>query len=244
MLVSDLIYAATRAARILTEPGGTQAPEENSDALLILNQIVDQWAARKAYAYSVGFTSYTLTPNHAPHLIGPGMASPDFAMGVRPVRIESAQLILNSATPNVDVPLNLRDETWWADQRIKSLATNVPTDLYYSPDWPNGSLNLWPVPSFAYGLRLETWTSIAQFASVATTFSAPPAYLKALTLALAEELCIWFGSDPPAGLAERAARARVALQMNNDKSPRISSADFGTRGKPRGDFNYYSGGPA
>ena len=40
-----------------------------------------------------------------------------------------------------------------------------------------------------------------------------------------------------------AMKARDALQSNNNLAPRIASADWGTAGSPRGDFNYYTGMP-
>jgi hypothetical protein len=244
MLVSDLIYAASRAAGILDLPQGQVAPGESSDALQALNLILDEWSARKSYVWSVAFTTHTLTPNHQPHLIGPSLSPPDFAAVARPVRIESASLILTTSTPNVDQPLNLRDAEWWANLRIKDLATTIPTDLYYQPDEPNGALYLWPVPTFAYGLRLETWTALNQFATVGDTFTAPPAYAQALILTLAERMCVWFGMPITPALAQQALNARRSVMTNNNKSPRISSADWGVgRGRPGG-FNWYTGGPA
>jgi hypothetical protein len=209
-----------------------------------LNQIIDQWAARKVYAYNVAFPAYTLTANHQPHLIGPGLAAPDFA-APRPVAIENAALILTTTAPNIDLPLNLRDDDWWVQKRIKSLTSNVPTDLYYSPDFPNGALYLWPIPNFAYGIRIEVWTVLAQIVDFSLAFTAPYGYELAIMLTLAEEICGPFAHSVPADLAAKATRARATIQKNNDKSPRIDTAEPGTRGRSsKGDFNYLTGGPS
>src|ERR1700722_11046687 len=74
-------------------------------AIRKLNRILDEWSARRIFAYTVAFTSYTLTAGHSPHLIGPSLTSPDFAASVRPTRIRSAQLILTGLTPSVYLPL-------------------------------------------------------------------------------------------------------------------------------------------
>jgi len=224
--------------------GETATAEDSALALTRGNYIMDEWSAREPFAYNVQFTLYTLTANHAPHLIGPGLSSPDFAVSQRPVKIEGASLLLTSSTPNVDVPLNLRDDDWWNNQRVKSLTSSIPTDLYYSPDWPNGSLNLWPVPSVSYGLRLETWGLLTQFAALNTTFSMPPAYRKAFMLTLAEELCGPFGKTPSPMLILKAREARKAVQGNNSGSPRIATAEAGQGGNTRGGFNWLTGGPA
>jgi len=247
MLISDVLYTAFRDAHILKRPGaGLLSAAEQSDGLVYLNRILDEWQAKFPYAYASTFQSFTLTPGHAPHLIGPGLVSPDFGVNVRPVRIDGGALILNTQTPNVDVPLNIRDKDWWNNQRVKALTTNVPTDLYYEADWPNGQLNFWPVPEFAYGVRLQTWVTLLQAASVTVAFSAPPAYFAGLSLTLAEALCQPFlNQEPPASLVERARKARLAIQGNNAQTPRIQTIDYGTRGRSKGgDFNYYTGGPA
>jgi hypothetical protein len=213
-------------------------------ALRWLNRRLDAWAALKRYAFTQTFTQFTLTPNHQPHLIGPGLTAPDFAVKQRPVRIEGAALVLTDVTPNVDIELNIRDAAWWKAETVKSIATTTPTDLYYEPDWPNGSLFLWPVPTFAYGLRLELWGVISRFVAITDVFSFPPAYERALVLTLAEDLCRPFGRPPMPDLIAAAKEARADLQTNNIKSPRIASADYGasgSRGGRRSSFNYYSG---
>jgi hypothetical protein len=246
MLASDIIYAAFRASRVLKAPGRCASASDLTDGLSVLNGLVDEWSARKAYAWSETFTQFTLTANHAPHWIGPGLSSPDFAAAARPVRIESASLVLTNATPNVDVPLNIRDEAWWAQQRVKSLTSNIPTDLYYQALVPNGALNFWPVPAYNYGIRLETWVSLGPFASTSSAVTVPPAYANALKLTLAEELCVYYGTEVHPMLAQKAAQARAALESNNSKSPRTQSADWGNQGsgKGRSGFNWASGLPA
>lgn len=243
VFVSDIIYLAMRVGHLLKYSGMQTGTAQQRDAVLILNQIVDEWSARRVFAYANNFQTYTLTPNHQPHLIGPSLESPDFAAPIRPVEIDKdgAALILTTATPTVDVPIHVRDADWWNNQRVKGIATTVPTDLYYQPDFPNGALYLWPVPTFGYGIRLRLWSVIQQFAGPEDAFVAPPAYSKALTLTLAEEMCDAWAQPIPPGLPRRAMQARLAVIANNIKSPQIASADWGTRGRPRATFNYMTG---
>lgn len=248
-LISSIIYQAQRMAGVLRMPGFTGSPEDMSDGLLRLNATVDQWAAKKAYAFSETFQQFSLTPNHNPYLIGPAVVSPpDFKVAMRPIRLEEngATLILTNVTPNVDIPIQVRDADWWNNQRVKTLATNVPTDVYYESDFPNGALSFWPVPNFAYGIRLRLWTFVTQFASVTQQLVAPPAYLDALIKTLAEQLVLMYpGTMMPPSLPMEAVRARAAVLGNNSKSPKIPSADFGTAGgRSSSEFNYYSGGPS
>ena len=244
MLVSDILYQAARACRKLRHPGQTLSTADQADGLLIVNQYVDQWASRRVFAFSEAFTQFTLAANHSPHLIGPGLSAPDFAVTLRPQDIpqDGAAIVLTDQTPNVDQPLTIRDGDWWNNQRVKSLTSNIPTDLYYSPDFGTnmaGSLWLWPVPSYAYGLRLRLRSVLNQFATVGATFIAPPAYQLALVLTVAESFADHFGIEMPATLPARAARARAVIQMSNIKSPRINASDIGV-GASHGGWDYYS----
>lgn len=224
---------------------GAGEPVPNADAQLCLtraNNLLDEWAARRVYAYNINFMLFTLAPGHGPHLIGPGLAAPDFAAVQRPIKVEGATIVLtNLVTPVDTAPLGIRDDDWWNNQRVKTLQSSIPTDLYYSPDWPNGALNLWPVPNFAYQLRLETWVLISQFATINDTFSLPPAYRKAIMLTLAEELCGPFVKQPSPLLLLKAREARKAVQGNNIASPRISTSEAGQGGKTNAGFNWLIG---
>ena len=239
--VKDVLYIAFREARILLRPQAQDSALELADGLIFLNQLVDYWSARACYAWTTTFATFNLTPGHQPHLIGPGLTTPDFAAAQRPVRIHSASLVLTGTGSNVDQPLNIRDADWWSAQRVKGLQSSIPTDLYYEPDVPNGQLWLWPIPSAAYPLRLESMVVLQQFATITDQFIAPPAYLRAVTLTLAEELSDVWGTTAPPGLAARAMKARDAVQSNNNLPPRISSADWGTFSSPSGDWNWMTG---
>jgi hypothetical protein len=248
-MLKDILYAAARASHKVERSQSNLNVSELSDGLVLANQLADQWSSRTVYSWSDNFVQYTLTAGHQPHLLGPGLTPPDFALpvtagGVRPERLylAGASLILPS---NVDTPLNVRDDDWWAGQNVKSITSSVPTDIYYSGDWPNGELWLWPVPSTSCGIRLRLRSLMGQFTAITDTFTGPPAYEKAFTLSLAEEMCDWWGLPVPPGLPARAARARVIVQINNIRSPRTGTADIGTRCDcSGGDFNWTTGGPS
>jgi len=232
-------------------PGDPLDPNVLDVSVRRLNYLIDEWAALERYAYNVSFTLYTITPNHQPTLIGPGLTSPDWATvngATRPPRIEGANLVLNSSNPSTDLIINVRDDAWWLNNQVKSITSTIPTDLYYSPDFPNGSIYLWPIPTVAYQVRLEVWVVVNQVDpdTISTTdVVIPQGYSKAMLLTFAEDLTTPLGKAMPATLPGRAARARAAVQSNNISSPRIPSADYGTGlGSRGGGFNWQSGMPS
>jgi hypothetical protein len=237
-----LLYIAFREARVLKRPQGLNSDNELLDGLIFLNQQLDYWSARGCYSWTTNFQSFTLTPTHQPYLIGPGLAAPDFAMSQRPVAIVSGSVILPGGGNNTtDVPINIRDNAWWAAKSVKNQTSTFPTDLYYEPDVPYGEIWFWPIAVAAYGVRLETQVQLLQFATLDDPFIAPPAYQAGITLTLAEELVDIWGTEMPLNLSRRAMKARDALQSNNNLPPRIASADWGTSSTSRGDFNYMTG---
>jgi hypothetical protein len=157
------------------------------------------------------------------------------------VSIEGANLILNNVTPNIYIPLNMRDEDWWLSQSVKALDSDVPTDLYYEPSWPNGKLHLWPTPETAYGLELLTRVLLTGALTTSSSIDLPPGYEDAITNTLAERCGPSFHAPVSAELKLEARQARRRVFVNNQKAPNISTADYGLPGR-RGAFNYLTGG--
>lgn len=245
--VLDIITAALFEMQAYGPGDPVPSAADAQLGLRLLNEEIDAATALKRYSWTETFALYTLEPNHSPHLIGPGLAAPDFAIAQRPVRLEGAALVLNNVNPEVDAPiLNIRDAAWWRNQAVKGLTTAIPTDVYYEPDWPDGSLYFWPIPTVAYQVRLQLWVTLVQFAAITSAFSTPPAYKRWITLKLAKRLCRPFGKAITKDLIDDLREATAALQSNNIKSPRIASADYGASGDSHGrgsTFNYYDGLP-
>jgi len=231
------------------------APGEPADALEIafvldkFNQLADSWSAQKIYIYasqlisaSPAAAAFLLVPGLSPHTIGAAGATFPVIFE-RPVRIENINVLLNNATPTVRYPLTKRDRDWYAKQRLQGIQTSLPTDFYYRPDWPVGSIFFWPVPNFAWGVEIEVESVIQGAVALNAPFIAPPGYELAMTLTLAELCCPSFEKMPSPVLVAAAMKARLAIASVNSESPRIALDDFGdsSSAKPRASFNYHTG---
>lgn len=238
----SLISAAMQEIGALS-PGEQPSLEDAAWVLQKLQRLIDRYNAKDQMVYSVDFVVFTLQPGPNPVTIGPGGT---FDCAQRPVSIDSASLIMNNGSPTtqqVEVPMNMRDDAWWAQQTIKGLTSTLPTDLYYSANWPLGNLYFWPAPTAANQVRLETRLVLGQIATYNAKFSMPPAYWDAIIYPLAVSLCPSFERSASPELMQLAREAIKAVESNNITSPRMfsdaPSGGSGSRGKS--DFNFLSG---
>jgi len=121
--------------------------------------------------------------------------------------------------------------------RFRTCPARKPTDLFYSPTFPDGSLYFWPVPTSSYGVQLETWALLNQLSDINDPVggadgdtSIPPGYRNALMLSLAETLLPGASRQLHPTLAVTAAAARLAVFGNNSAIPRMSTQDSGRTG--------------
>ena len=239
--VNQLVLAALQEIGALS-PGEQPSPDDSATVLQKLQRLIDRFNAKRTMIYNIEFTVYTLPVNVQPVTIGPGAM---FDCNQRPVEIRSMSLILNSTSPTqVEIPINMRDDAWWAEQRVKNLTSTLPTDCYYSPDWGNGNLYFWPIPTQVNQVRIESRGVLGEYTGYTQAFSLPPGYWDAIVYSLAISLGPMYEKPISPDLAKLWAEAIRTIESNNIKSPRGTTGDAGMPGVGRrGDFNYYSGGP-
>lgn len=241
---ADIIQSAAYEIGAFS-PGEPVAAAESLWALEVLQRIIDQWNAKRALIFSVGFNLYNLTPNLGPHTIGPtGNFNTGPAANYRPVSIRSASFVLNPGSTNpVDLPIQMRDKDWWAANPLKSLPSSIITDCYYEPAQPNGNLNFYPICNTNGQVRLEQWSSLAQALTLQTSLGLVQGYWEALVTTLALALCPSFERQPSPVLVARQAGAIKTIFENNEPAPRIDTASGmpGTAGTGRPDFNFLTG---
>jgi hypothetical protein len=242
----DLISAAMQEINYLAA-GETVPADDSAWGLQKLQRLIDRYNAREAMIYNVGFEQFTLVPNLAPHTIGPTPAvgpAPTFIVNQRPVDIPSIGVQLVSSTPVTEVPLYKMTQDEWAAERVKNLTSSFPTKYYYSPDWPNGSIFFWPIPTAVNNVLIQQRLVLAQVTAYNQKVSMPPAYWDAIVYPLAISFCPSCGKSASPELRQLAAEALKAMQTNNMKSPKGTTLDAGMPGTGNGGFNWQTGGPA
>lgn len=217
-------------------PGDSIIGDDAAFVLSKLTRLLDKWNAIERAVWGVQFQSFPITPALQPHTIGPLTAT--WTTPLRPNTIDGANLIVGT----VRTPVDVQDAKWWLNKSVHSLASTIPTDLYYENDWPNGNVFLWPVPQSPYILEIMSRTVIAQV-GLNDVVSFPPGYLDAIILTLAEMCATPFEVAVSAELKREAQDARaVIFDANTEAPPKIATRDSGMPGgggAPSG--NYLSG---
>lgn len=237
----------TRACRMIGNTPGGQAPsaEDQSDALDILNGMIDALAMDRLMIFNNDITTYALTSGTQSYGIGPTAPAP-FAV-TRPSRILKASLVVTSQSPATYLPLNLLDDDGWMDIVVRNISATYPIALYYSQGYPNGTLNFWPKPQSGLSVELQTWTVLGQFATLNTAFAFPPGYYRAIYQCLAREMCTpeWGFETVPPSIEARANQSMALIQALNMNPPPQMTPDGGAGGarQDSGYRNLYSPQP-
>src|SRR5687767_9447399 len=107
-LAQTIIDAALIDELGIYEPGETPSSNDRNLGLRQLNRMVQQWNLQRRFSYVVNHVAYTLTASQASYSIGP--SGGNFTMaGVRPLRIERANLIRVADTPDTRIQLHVRN---------------------------------------------------------------------------------------------------------------------------------------
>lgn len=210
-------------------------------ALNKLHRLLDNWNAERAAVYADQFLTFTLAPNEQTRTIGP---TGNWVTSQRPVRVDGLNVILNNVTPPVRTKVNVRDAAWWDALTVPEVTGTFPTDAYYSPDWPNGTFHLWPVPTVAYDFEIWCRIVLSQ-PGLDDTFTLPPGYRDAITLTLAEDLAPSYGVQVSSITQQKGQAARARIFANNDRPRYIITNDLTmpANGGVTPYFNYRTGEP-
>jgi hypothetical protein len=126
----------------------------------------------------------------------------------------------------VRIPLDILDDDGWSSTSIKTQKAVTPLKLYYTPNVPNGSIFLWPIPTTSSQVELEMENLLQQIADLNTQLDLPTGYQAAMTLTLAETLEHSLGFPPTPGVVAGANRARLKIQQRKVESPRSGTREM------------------
>lgn len=177
----DLCVSALKKAGI-TGVGQAPAATDINDAFTDLNDMLAQWQRQRWLIWTLVDSAFIANGNGGnltPFTVGTGG---NFNIA-RPDRIEGGYFrqIVAAGLP-IDYPLKILESYQdYAEKIALKTMVSFPNYACYRPDFPTGSLFVYPVPTAAlYEVHILTKAVLAQFANLTTTVLLPPEYNAAI----------------------------------------------------------------
>lgn len=233
---SDLIQGALELLQVYS-PGETALQPDLARGFSRLNQMIDSWSNESLTTYAILEQNAALKPGQTFYTIGPGG---DFNM-TRPIRVSygpGAAYILDQNNNRYPVDVVPRDR-WNQIWNLVSVTSNLPSTMFYDPQFPLGVIGIWPMPNTTITLFWDSYLQIARFTSLATTLQLPPGYEKAIE----ENLAIYMAPVFPTAVVSPLLTASAAESKGNVKRSNIrqSIANFDPEiTTSKGRYNIYS----
>jgi hypothetical protein len=206
----DIITSALQRTGIYA-PGEPLTDADAERGLIVLNDMMDGWAA-----------SYVLVWQLTPLVLTLTTGAVSYTLGSRPPRIlygpGAASATLLAVTLAADV---VSEVEWQAIYATATVAAGAPAKVFYSPAWPYGIVYFTPAPSAAATLTVSQYQILAAFATLSAAYALAPGSDEALR----SNLCIackayWTAAKIDETIVETAAQTRkfLALQTLNSRA--------------------------
>lgn len=208
IVAADLLSSAARLAGVLAD-GETFSASEFNDSLLVLNDMLENWSTERLSVWDTLNESFNLVAGTPSYTMGAGGA---FNTTRPPLGILGGFVTFSGA----DFPLTTMTKAEYDLFMVKS-QQGLPERVLYVGAHPLATVFFWPVPSAVMTVSLQTTRTLAQ-ATLATSLSGPPGWVKALRTNVGVELCAEFNVPASAELVAIAADAKGDYKRSNQMS--------------------------
>lgn len=206
------------------EPGTSGTAAESADALTALNAMLASWRNSSLMCYAMQDQSIPLVATNSTRTIGPS----GNLITTRPTNIETAYVIVGT----LSYPVEVITAEEFALITIKTLTNAWPYRLWYQPNIPDGTINLWPVPDASSTLHVITRTPVNAFAALTDVVSLPPGYEDAICFNLAVYMAPEYEREPSKVVTAMAKETIKILKRTNNETPRMYF-DYSLLGRTR-----------
>jgi len=211
----ELIYDAMTAVGILGQGDVAPSAADAQIALRKLQRMLDSWSVDNLMVYSTTQEVITFVAGD------PSYTTANLSTASRPVDLEAAFVSWNG----VDYPLRRITRQEYADIEDKT-TEGIPCVVWYEPKMTAGEFLFWPTPNVtaAMAAHFNVRRVLAASLTLATSFSLPPGYEKAITDNLALELAAGgCGAQVSQSLHDSAMNAKAILKRQNFVVPILST---------------------
>lgn len=186
--------------------------------LLRLQHQLDAWRADNLTIAVTSRVTYTLPSGTQTVTIGDGGTIDT----IRPTSFVGINYIVPGSDPEVEVPLGELDDEAYTAKSLKTLTSSLPTEFYFNPTTPLGTLWFWPEVTQNVDLALYLPLGVAEPTTLNSTMVGPAGYQEAFMLQLAMRLCRPFGKAITQDLRDDAVAAFAVMTRPNNQPPLLS----------------------
>ena len=229
----EQINGALRLIGQLAE-GETPSAATSQDALAALNQMIDSWNTERLSVFSTQDQVFSWPPNVLNRTLGP---SGNF-VGNRPILLDDSTYFIDPAS-GISYGIKIINQQQYDGIAVKTVTSTYPQVIWINMEYPNISMYVYPKPTKVLEWHFISVEELTQPATLTTTLSFPPGYLRAFRYNLACEIAAEFGVEPSPQVKRIAMSAKRNLKRinNPDDVMSIPYAIVSTRQR----FNIFAG---
>jgi hypothetical protein len=222
--------------------GETPTNAEAQDALNVLNDMLNSWAADRLMVFTITIDEFSLIVNQQSYTYGIGgnFNSP------RPARIDRVSIIsLMNVLQPLELPIPYYTDWDWQQIPVKNIPTTLPQAVYDDQAFPFRNLSFWPIPTVPVNTRIYHWTQLTSYANLTTDNTYPPGYVEALRYNLALRLMAEMpgGFDPVMSSVTQGLAVESLARVKSMNLPLIEAfCDAALMGNSSR-YNFYSDSP-
>lgn len=221
---------STGALRLLgvTQPGRAPSAADMNAAIYSLKSMLESWSTQNLTIFQTTTLVFDFIPGQADYLLGPSIGA-DWA-SFRPMGLDYCfvRFSAGGGVP-VDQKIAILSEAERASITAKTIASPIPTTVFYNPTMPDATLSFWPVPSSSYQAVLWLVNPLGEFTDRFAELNFPRGYEQALRYNLAVNLAPEYGRSAKPEVVAIAVQSLQALKTRNVKMSLLRCDDYSRR---------------
>lgn len=210
--MASAIELITRAMRLcgVKALGEDPSAEESQAGLEALNGLISSLSNEALMIFYESEDVIPIVPSVSVYTLGPTGT----VVATRPVSLLLSSYVVYQ---NVSYATPLITVDQYNSIVYKQQAAPFPWSLWYESTFPDGRLEVFPVPNDNSILHLWSKKPLVEFASLATQITLPPGYDDMLAFNLAVNFAPEFDASVPAQVIQRAASTKRMIKRTNTK---------------------------
>ena len=229
----DQINAALRLIGQLAE-GEAPSAATSQDALAAMNQMIDSWNTERLSVFSTQDQTFLWPASTRSRTLGP---TGNF-VGNRPILLDDATYFRDPGT-NVSFGIRMINQQQYDGIAVKTVTSTYPQVIWVNMTYPDIEMYIYPVATREVEWHFISVEELTNAATLATSLTFPPGYLRAFKYNLACEIANEFGVEPPPQVRRIAMTSKRNLKRVNNPDDVMSMPYSLVATRQR--FNVYAG---